>query len=119
MPDIGNEEITGFNHLFIGFRDSESGMDGRIKGIKGFIEAIRLSRVHAGMIGLDMDEADMRIGSFGFSKCAQGEAVKCAVVAYEEFGYAVFGDMALNGGEKVWVYVGGGIGMTEEEAGFC
>ena len=118
MPDMGNEEITGFNHFSVCFGDGESGMNGRIKRIEGFIKAIRGEGICTGMIGLDMDDADMRMSCFGFFEGAQGEAVECAVVSSEEFGYAVFGDMALDGGEEIGVEGGGCIGMTEKEARF-
>ena len=118
MPDMGNEEITGFNHFSVCFGDGESGMNGRIKRIEGFIKVIRRERICAGMIGLNVDEADMRVRCFGFFEGAKGEAVERAVVSGEEFGYAVFGDMALDGGEEIGVEGGGGIGVTEEEARF-
>ena len=93
-------------------------MHGHIKRIEGFIKAIRRERICAGMIGLNVDEADMRVRCFGFFEGAKGEAVERAVVSGEEFGYAVFGDMALDGGEEIGVQGGGGIGVAEEEARF-
>ena len=103
MPDMGNEEITGINHFSVCFGDSESGMHRRIKGIEGFIEAARTGGVHAGVIGLDMDEADMGMKSLCLGECAKGEAVECAMVSDEEFGYTVFGDMMVDGSKKVGV----------------
>ncbi len=40
MPDMGNEEITGFNHSFIGFGNGKAGMNGRIERIKVFVKTI-------------------------------------------------------------------------------
>ena len=115
---MGNEEITGFNHFSVCFGDGESGMNGRIKRIEGFIKAIRSERICAGMIGLNVDEADMRVRCFGFFEGAKGKAVERAMISGKEFGYAVFGDMALDGGEEIGVEGGGSIGVTEEEARF-
>jgi len=113
---MGNEEITGFNHSFVGLGDGESGMDRRIKRIEGFVKAVRRGGIRAGMIGLNVDEADMRVSRFGFFEGAKGEAVERAMISGKEFGYAVFGDMALDSGEVTGVQGGGGIGVTEEEA---
>ena len=118
MPDMGNEKITGIDHYFVGLGNGKSGMNRNIEWIKAFVKAVRIDRIQAGMIGLDMDEADMRINGFGFGERAQGEAVECAVAADEELGDAVFGDAALDGREKDRIQVGGGVGVAEEEAGF-
>ena len=118
MPDTGNQEITGFDHSFVGFGDGEAGMDRGVKWIKGFIKAVRMRGIQAGMIGLEMDDMDIRMMDFGFLERAKGEAIKSAVMAKEELGDAVFGDVALDGRKEIGVYVGRGIGVTEEEAGF-
>ena len=55
---------------------------------------------------------------FGFPKRAKGEAIKSAVMAKEEFGDAEICDVALDGRKEGWIEIRGGIGVTEEEAGF-
>ena len=118
MPDIGNKEITGFDHFSVCFGDGKSGMHRRIKRIEGFIKAIWGGGIGAGVIGLDIDQTDMGIGCFGLSECVQGKTIEHTVISYEEFRHAVFVDVLLDGGKKVRVQVGGGIGVTEEEARF-
>ena len=115
---MGNEKIAGFNHSFVGLGNGKSGMNGQIERVKVFVKAVRIDGIQTGMIGLDVDQADMGMGCLGFFERAQGEAIECTVMTGEEFGDAVFGDVALNNREEVWIYVGGGIGVTKKETGF-
>jgi len=117
VPDMGNEKITGFNHSFVGLENGKSGMNGRIEGIKVLVKAIRIGWVQAGMIGLNVNQADMRMRCLCLGECAQGEAIERAVIADEEFGDAILCDVALDGAEQNGVEIRGCVGMTEEEAG--
>ena len=118
MPDMGNKKIAGFNHSFIGFGNGKSGMNRRIERVKVFVKAIWIDGIQTGMIGLDVDQADMGMNSFSLGECAQGKEVECTVVADEKFCHTVFGDVAIDGAEKGRIEIRGGIGVTEEEAGF-
>ncbi len=70
------------------------------------------------MIGLNMDETNMRMRCFCFGERAQGKAVERTMIADKELCYAVFGDVALDGAKQDRVEIRRGIGVTEEEAGF-
>ena len=113
---MGNEKIAGFNHSFVGFGNGKSGMNRRIERVKVFVKTIWIDGIQTGMIGLNVDEADMGMNSFSLGERAQGKEVECAVIAHEKLRYTVFGDVTLDGAEKGRIKIGGGVGVTEEEA---
>ncbi|MBQ7051320.1 MAG: hypothetical protein IJN79_00780 [Clostridia bacterium] len=120
MPYMTDQMAAPRKHSLISLENGEAGRNGHIERIKQFVCLQRWRRdVLRRMIRQDKNTADVRMSRLCSGKRAQDEAIEAAMMTNVEFCHAVFRnvllDCAFEGRKDGFI----GIGMTDEEAGFC